>query len=88
MTLKYGITTDYEYAYDHKRDRIVVWSGPFFGTFEAEGLELPRHDGYMHTTYNGDKVRVQCPTPREAYNYEQVDRAINDALSAHYGEPS
>lgn len=79
---RYGVATDYEWA--GKRDRLVVWSGSFMSTFEAEGIELPKGDGYMLTTYNdGDKVRVSCPTPRDESNYEQVDVAINAALNAY-----
>lgn len=78
----YGIATDYEWT--GKRDRIVVWSGPFMSTFEAEGIELPRGDGYMLTTYNdGDKVRVSCPAPRNETNFREVDQAINDAMNEY-----
>lgn len=80
----FGITTDYEYRADHKRDRLNVWSGPFMGVWEASGLSL--QDGYMLTTYNGEKIRVECPTPRTDDNYPEIDRAINDALNAHYGD--
>ena len=38
----------------------------------------------MLRTYNGDRVRVTCPIVRTDENYEQVDRAINDALVAHF----
>ena len=80
----YGVTTDYEYGTDHKRDRIVVWSGPFYSVYEGEGYSLPNDDGYMITTYNNDKVRVMCPTPRTGDNYEIVDSAIQEALDKHY----
>ena len=30
------------------------------------------------------QVRVTCPIVRTDDNYEQVDRAINDALVAHF----
>lgn len=82
----YGVTTDYDYNASHKRDRVQVWSPPWMSTWEAEGYSLPRGDGYMLTTYNGDKVRVTCPTPRSHENYQIVDQAISDALNAHYGE--
>lgn len=79
---RFGVATDYDYT--GKRDKVIVWSGSFMGTFEAEGLSLPKGDGYMLTTYNGDKVRVECPTPRETENYEEIDAKINAALNAHY----
>lgn len=80
METRYGIATDYEWT--GKRDRLIVWSGSFMSTFEAEGIELPKGDGYMLTTYNdGDKVRVTCPTPRNEHNYLEVDAAINSAMN-------
>lgn len=66
------------------RQRLTVWSPPFASVLEAHALELPRRDGYMLTTYNGDKVRVTCPSPRTADNYDAVDDAITTALAAHY----
>lgn len=81
---QFGVMTDYEYRVSHKRDRIVVWSGPFYSTFEAEGYSLPNGAGYMLTTYNGDKVRVECPSPREQDNYEEADLLIAAALNAHF----
>jgi hypothetical protein len=80
----YGVTTDYEYSATHKRHRLMVWSPPWFSVFEAEGYSLPNGKGYMLTTYNGDKVRVSCPAPRNSNNYEAVDAAISDALNAHH----
>lgn len=82
--MRYGVTTDYEYSATHKRERINVWSGSFFSTWEAEGYSLPRGDGYMLTTYNGDKVRVSCPAPRTDENFRVVDAAISDALTKHH----
>lgn len=81
--MHFGVTTDYEYT--GKRDRIQVWSGAFMSTWEAEGYSLPKGDGYMLTTYNGDKVRVKCPTPRNYYTYREVDAAIELALNEFYG---
>lgn len=78
----FGITTDYEYT--GKRDRIEVWEGSFMSSHTATGYSLPKGDGYMLTDYNGDKIRVECPTPRTGLNYLQVDHAINEALNAHY----
>ena len=79
----YGVTTDYEYSATHKRHRLEVWSGPFFSVWEGTAYSLPS-GGYMVTTYNGDKVRVACPSPRDADNYSDVDAAINEALNAHH----
>ncbi|MGW5267190.1 hypothetical protein ACWEQ4_00930 [Rhodococcus sp. NPDC003994] len=82
----FGVATDYEYSATHVRQRITVWSGAFYSVREAEGLSLPNGDGFMLTTYNGDKVRVSCPSPRTEDNYEAVDTAIDAALRAHYAE--
>lgn len=79
----FGITEDYDYNATHKRTRITVWSGPWSSTWEADGFSLPKGDGYMLTTYNGDKVRVSCPL-RGDDNYREVDAAISEALAAHY----
>jgi hypothetical protein len=80
----FGVLTDYEYRVSHKRDRLVVWSGPFLSRFEAVGLSLPAGNGYMLTTYKGDKVRVECPSPRDEENLDDVDVAVSLALKAHY----
>lgn len=80
----YGVAVDYEYSSTHKRERLTVWSPPWFSVFEAEGYSLPKGDGYMLTTYNGDKVRVTCQAPRTGENYQEVDKAISDALNAHH----
>lgn len=80
----YGVMTDYEYTATHKRERITVWSAPFASVYEGEGYSLPNGAGYMVTTYNGDKVRVACPAPRNETNYNVVDKAIAAALNAHH----
>lgn len=79
----FGVTTDYEYAVTHKRQRLTVWSGPFYATFEAHALSLPLGRGYMLTTYNGDKVRVKTHLRGED-NWREVDAAIARALTIHY----
>lgn len=84
--MKFGVMSDDEYNATHLRDRITVWSGPFYEVYEAEGYSLPNDDGYMLTTYNGDKVRVSTFPPRDTDTYEAIDAAINDALNAHYSE--
>jgi hypothetical protein len=80
----FGITTDYEYSSTHKRDRLDVWSGPFYSVWEAEALSLPKRDGYMLRTYNGDRVRVTCPVGRTDDNWQEIDAAISDALTEHH----
>lgn len=80
----FGIIVDEEYNATHKRNRITVWSGPFASVLEAEGLSLPKGDGYMLTTYHGDKVRVECSVERTDENYQEQDAAINKALNEHF----
>lgn len=79
----YGVRTEYEKNEGKKRDYLTVWSGPFFSVWEADGVSLPS-GGYMLTTYNDTKVRVECPSPRTEDNYKQVDQAISEALTKHY----
>jgi hypothetical protein len=83
---RYGVTTDYEYSSTHKRERLLVWSGPFASVFEAQAYSLPKQDGYMLTTYHGAKIRVSCPCPRTDENYPEVDNALTNALRVHFGE--
>lgn len=80
---RYGVMTDYDHSAEHKRQRLTVWSGPFMSTFEGEAYSLPA-GGFMVTTYNADKIRVTCPSPRDESNFEAVDAAISDALNAHH----
>ena len=80
----FAVSDDYDYNETHKRRRIQVWGGSWWSVWVAEGLSLPKGDGFMLRTYNGDRVRVTCPIVRTDDNYEQVDRAINDALVAHF----
>jgi hypothetical protein len=82
----YGVRSEHERSEGKRRDYLTVWSGPFFSVWEADGVSLPKGDGYMLTTYNGDKVRVTCSTPRTEANFQQVDDAIGVALAAHYEE--
>lgn len=82
----YGIIEDHDYNQTHKRKRLTLWSGPFASVLEGEALSLPKGDGYMVTTYHGEKVRVSCPVERTSANYMEQDKAFNDALNAHYGE--
>lgn len=80
----YGIRTEENTLFG--RQQITVWSAPFMSTLEAWGTALPRRDGFMLTTYNGDKVRASCPAPRTEENYKEVDAAISAALDAHFTE--
>lgn len=82
----YGVMTDYDYTATHKRERLTIWSGPFYSVFEGQAYTLPKRDGYMVGTYNGDRIRVSCPTPRTDDNWQQIDAAIGAALRAHYRE--
>jgi len=84
MKKLYGVAAAYRKMFG--REVIEVWTGPFMLTWEAEGVALPKGDGYMLKTYAGHKVRVTCPSPRTDDNYEEVDRAINDALNNYYGK--
>lgn len=83
---KYCVSTNYEYNEKHKRDCITVWSGAFADVYEATGLGLPRNAGYMLTTYNDDKIRVECPCPRTDANYKAVDAAVCAAIAKSYRE--
>lgn len=76
---KFSVASDYAYNATHKRDCIQVWSGSFADTWEATGFSLPR-GGYMLTTYGGDKIRVDCPSPRTDKNYLEVDAAVSAAM--------
>lgn len=82
--MQYGVTSDYEYNATHRRERLDIWSNPFYSVWEGEAYSLA--SGYMLTTYNGDKIRVVCPTPRRDDNYEEIDAAINEALNKYYGK--
>lgn len=83
---EFGVTTDYDHSADRKRDYIDVWTGQWMGSYEARGVSLPKGDGYMLTTYSGDKVRVTCPTPRDETTYQEVDAAINAALQDYHDQ--
>lgn len=78
---RYGITEDYEYNATHKRKRLMLWSGSFMSDYEGEALSLPKGDGYMANLGYGDKVRVTAPVERTDANYQEQDKAFNDALN-------
>lgn len=79
-----GVRTEYEMNANRKRDYLTVWSGSFMSVYEAIGVSLPKMNGYMLTTYNDDRVRVECPAPRTEGNHQAVDEAITKALREHY----
>lgn len=70
-----------EYTPRFGRQELTLWSGGFASTYEGHALELPRHDGYMVTTYAGAKIRVACDSPRTDDNFHEVDASINAALA-------
>lgn len=84
----FGIRT--EETASTKRETITVWSGSFMSTFEAEGYANNGAKTYSLTTYNGDAVPARLPegvtAPRTAENHLAIDRAISDALTAHYAQ--
>lgn len=82
----FGVTEDYDYGATHKRSKIDVWSGPFYHTREGTGFSRANGRGFIITTYNGDKVTVDCASPRTDDNYIEVDKAIDAALAAHYAK--
>lgn len=81
---RFGLIEDYDYNLTHKRKRFTIWSGPFASVREGEMYSLPKGDGFMITLEYGDKVRVECPVERTDATYVEQDKAINDALNAHF----
>lgn len=71
-----------EYAPRFGRQVLTLWSPPFASVFEGEAVELPAHDGYMVTTFDGRKVRVACDAPRTDENFLRVDSAIETAVES------
>jgi hypothetical protein len=66
--------------YTHKRrQRLTIWSGAFASDYEGRAVELPKHNGFM-VAIGGQKIRVECPSPRTNENYLVVDQAINQAI--------
>lgn len=69
-----------EYAPRFGRQVLTLWSPPFASTYEGEAVELPRHDGYMVTAFDGHtRVRVTCEAPRTDENWMRVDDALAEA---------
>lgn len=65
-----------EYTSRFGREELTLWSGAFCDDYEGFAWELPRHDGYMVTMYDGRQIRVSCESPRTDDNYRAVDEAI------------
>lgn len=63
------------------REVLSLWSGPFASQWEGSAFELPRHDGYVVTLYDGRQVRVSCQSPRTDESYAAVDDAIRAAIA-------
>jgi hypothetical protein len=80
--VRYGVTTDYDYSAERKRQYLDVWSGPWMHDHEGRAVSRPR--GFAITTNNGAKVYIDCPSPRTDDNYQQVDAAISAALNRHH----
>ena len=55
----YGITTDYEYSSTHKRERLTIWSPPFFSVFEGDAEACP---GRLWSPQDGS-VTTLCVPP-------------------------
>lgn len=88
--LSYGVRTEETGRNDVGRERITVWSGAFFATFEADGTARDGATFYTLFTYNGDRLRVKLPdgvtAPRTDENYRAIDDAIASRLAEHYRE--
>ena len=80
---RYGLIEDYDYNQTHKRKRYTIWSGPFASVREGEMYSLPKGDGFMITLEYGGKIRVECPVERTDENYQEQDKAVNDAINHH-----
>lgn len=76
--MRYGIADNGAEVFG--RQVLTVWSGAFYGEYEARAVALPGGDGFMVTDYNGEKFRVVTAGYRDDNTWQQVDRAINHAL--------
>lgn len=76
-----------EYAPTFGRQNLTLWQGPFMSEYAGSARELPRRDGFMVTLYSGRTIRVPCPAPRTDVNFEEVDAAVTEAITAdaNYG---
>jgi hypothetical protein len=80
MARHIGVRDEYEPRFG--RQVLTLWEGPFCSVYDGYAVELPKHDGFMVTLDpNGEKVRVACPAPRTGENFEEVDRAIEAAVT-------
>lgn len=80
--MHYSVRTEHDRNEGRKRDYLTVWSGPFASNFEAEGVSLPRGDGYMLSLLYGGKIRVACPLRTDA-TWQETDAAISEALTEY-----
>ena len=83
MTTNYGvISSTYE-----RTSNIEVWSGPFYGTWEASARVRHGAKSATFTDYSDEKFRVTLPEgitfPRTADNYRTIDAAISATYAAH-----
>jgi hypothetical protein len=69
-----------EYAPKFGRQTLTLWEGGFMSSFVGWAHELPKHNGFMVTLANGQKIRVDCPAPRNDANFQQVDESIRSAV--------
>lgn len=88
--IRFGVTTDCDRS-SVRREYVNVYSGSFLSTFEADGYANHGAQTYSLTTYNSDKVAVRLPegvtAPRNDANSREIDKAISDALNAHFAPP-
>jgi hypothetical protein len=40
--MRYGVMDDYDYTSTHKRERLLIWSGPFASVREGEAYSSHR----------------------------------------------
>lgn len=70
-----------EYTPMFGRQTLTIWSGDFASDLEGYAFELPEHNGYM-LKVDDQKIRVECDSPRNEWNFMAVDDAISKALAA------
>ena len=83
MTTNYGVLSDTH----EKSSQVEVWSGPFYGTWEASAQVRHGAKSATFTDYSDEKFRVTLPEgftfPRTEDNYRTIDATISDAYAAH-----
>ncbi len=83
LPVRFGIIKDYDYSATHKRERLTIWAGMFDSEYIGEAYSMPKRDGYRIFLEYGDTVNVYCPHGRDDDNYQEIDKAINDALNVY-----